>query len=75
MDVKEIPLYNRGRVGFESPEIQSNIKAILDACDIITVTTDYIKDAYHKSYNIPLDKIIALPNMLPRYLFGDRFDL
>lgn len=75
MDVKEIPLYNRGRVGFESPEIQSNIKAILDACDIITVTTDYIRDAYHKSYNIPLDKIIALPNMLPRYLFGDRFDL
>lgn len=75
MDARFIPHFNRGKNAFESPQIQENIKQILNMCDMITVTTDYIKEAYHKYYNIPLHKIVALPNMLPRYLFGDRYDI
>lgn len=41
----------------------------------MTVTTDYIKDTYHRIYGIPLDKIVALPNFLPKYLFDDRYSL
>lgn len=75
MDAKYIPNFNRGKKSFESPKIQENIKYMLNTADMITVTTDYIKEAYHKYYNVPLEKIVALPNMLPRYLFGDRYDL
>jgi hypothetical protein len=75
MDASHIPLYNRGRKGFESPKIQQNIKTMLNLCDMVTVTTDYIKEAYHRYYDVPLHKIVALPNMLPRYLFGDRYDI
>lgn len=75
MDARFIPLFNRGRAAFESPKIQENIKYMLNTVDMVTVTTDYIKEAYHKYYDVPLEKIVALPNMLPRYLFGDRYDL
>ena len=75
MDARFIPHFNRGKHAFEPTEIQQNIKYILNMCDIITVTTDYIKEAYHKYYDVPLQKIVALPNMLPKYLFGDRYDI
>jgi len=48
---------------------------MLNAADFVTVTTDYIKQFYHKHYNVPLEKIISIPNLLPKYLFGDRYDL
>ena len=70
-----IPKFNRGRKAFEGEKIQSNIKKMLNAADFVTVTTDYIKNFYHKHYGVPLDRIIAVPNLLPRYLFGDRYDL
>lgn len=41
---------------------------------MVKVTTDYIKECYHKYYDVPLEKIVALPNLLPRYLFGDKYD-
>ena len=69
----EIPLFNRGRVGFEPPEVQENIRHMLNVADMVTVTTDYIKQAYHDYYGVPLDRIVAVPNMLPKYLFGDRY--
>jgi hypothetical protein len=74
MDDTYIPLFNRGRLGFENEHIQRNIKYLLHQADIVTVTTDYIKEAYHRHYDVPLKNIVALPNMLPRYLFGDRYD-
>lgn len=69
-----IPLYNRGRGAFEGEHIQSNIKQMLNAADFVTVTTDYLKEIYHDLYDVPYENIIAIPNLLPRYLFGDRYD-
>ena len=74
MDDTYIPLFNRGRLGFENEKVQRNIRHLLHQADIVTVTTEYIKEAYHKHYGVPLKNIVALPNMLPRYLFGDRYD-
>ena len=69
-----IPLYNRGRRAFEGEHVQSNIKAMLNAADFVTVTTDYLKEIYHDFYDVPLENIIAVPNLLPKYLFGDRYE-
>lgn len=41
---------------------------------MVTVTTSYIKNYYHKKYGVPLENIVALPNFLPKYLFGDRYN-
>ena len=69
-----IPKYNRGRRAFEGKKVQQNIKAMLNNADFVIVTTDYLKEIYHDLYDVPLDHIIALPNLLPKYLFGDRYD-
>lgn len=47
---------------------------MLNAVDFVTVTTDYLKDFYHRHYGVPLENIIAIPNLLPKWWFGDRYD-
>lgn len=69
-----IPKFNRGRKAFEGEHVQNNIKEMLNAADFVTVTTNYIKNFYHEHYGVPLENIIAIPNLLPKYLFGDRYD-
>jgi hypothetical protein len=74
MAAKYIELYNRGREAYESPKIQENIKEMLNNADLLITTTDYIKQFYHEWYGVPLENIVALPNLLPRWWFGDRYD-
>lgn len=74
LNIGSIPYFNRGRRSFEGEKVQSNIKKMLLASDFVTVTTDYLKEIYHDLYDIPMENILAVPNLLPRYLFGDRFD-
>ena len=69
-----IPLFNRGRRAFEGAHVQQNIKDMLNAADFVTVTTDYLKEVYHDFYDVPLENIVAVPNLLPKYLFGDRYE-
>ena len=74
MAAQHIPKFNRGRAAFESPQVQENIRLMLNAADFVTVTTDYLKNFYHQHYGIPLENIIAIPNLLPKWWFGDRYD-
>jgi hypothetical protein len=74
MHYDDIPLFNRGRKAFASDEIQNNIRFMLNVSDFVVVTTDYIKQYYNKKYGVPLQNIIAVPNLLPRWWFGDRYD-
>ena len=69
-----IPKYNRGRKAFEGERVQANIKKMLNAVDIVTVTTQRIKQFYNEHYGVPLQNIIAVPNLLPRWWFGDKYD-
>ena len=69
-----IPKYNRGRKAFEGEHVQSNINQMLNAADFVTVTTDAIKNFYHEHYGVPLENIIAVPNLLPRWWFGGKYD-
>ena len=71
----DIPLYNRGHDAFAKENIQANIKYMLNAVDLVTVTTPYIKEYYHKKYGVPMEKILAVPNLLSRMWFGDRYDV
>jgi hypothetical protein len=48
---------------------------MLNTADFVTVTTDYIKNFYHKHYNVPYENIIAIPNLLPRFWFDDKYDV
>lgn len=75
MSSEFIPKFNRGRAAFEPKQIQENIRLMLNAADFVTVTTDYIKNFYHEYYGVPLENIISIPNLLPRWWFGDRYDL
>lgn len=75
MSDKAIPLYNRGRAAFEGEQVQSNIRQMLNTADFVVVTTDYIKSFYHEHYGVPLENIIAAPNLLPKWWFGDRYDI
>lgn len=74
MHYNDIPHYNRGRAAFRSDKIQNNIKEMLNASDFILTTTDYIKEYYHRVYGVPLENIIALPNLLPRWWIGNFYD-
>ena len=74
MASQHIPKFNRGRAAFESPQIQENIRLMLNAADFVTVTTDYLKNFYHEHYGVPLENIISIPNLLPKWWFGDRYD-
>lgn len=69
----EIPKFNRGRKAFEGEAVQNNIRQILNAADFVTVTTDYIKNFYHEYYGVPLENILAVPNLLPKFLFGGKY--
>jgi len=73
-DINHIPLYNPGRKGYESKEVQDAIGKMMGYSDLILTTTHYLKEQIHKSYSIPMEKIMAVPNLLPRWWFGDRYD-
>lgn len=47
---------------------------MLNASDQVIVTTNHIKEYYHKTFGVPLEKIVALPNLLPRWWIGDKYD-
>lgn len=70
-----IPPYNRGLAAFEGEKVQGNIRSMLNAADFVVVTTEYIKNFYHSHYGVPIENIIAAPNLLPKWWFGDRYDI
>ena len=74
MAYEDIPPYNSGRDAFKPQEVQDAIKFMLNNSDYLVTTTEHIKDYYERVYGIDKEKIIAVPNMLPYFWFGDRYD-
>lgn len=70
----EIPEYNQGRAAYMNPEVVDNIRYMLHASDFIIVSTDEIKDYYNKKYDVPLEKLIKIPNYLPDWEFGNKYN-
>lgn len=74
MHYKDIVKYNRGRRAFLGEDTQARIKKMLNSADFVLTTTDYIKNYYHRTYDVPLENIIAIPNYLPRWWIGDYYN-
>ena len=75
MHYTDIVNYNRGRRAFVGEKVQSNIKRMLNAADLVTVTTDRIKQYYHEKYNVPNENIVCVPNLIPKHWIGDKYDV
>ena len=71
----EIPAYNIAKPSFHPDRVGTTVKDIMDLCDIITVSTEKLKEFYIKHYNLPAEKFIVIPNYLPRWWIGDSFNL
>lgn len=75
MHYEDIPKFNRGRVAFADDKIQENIKYMLNASDFVVVTTKHIKEYYNRRYGVPMEKLVAVPNLLPHWWYGDKYHL
>jgi hypothetical protein len=71
----EIPKYNMAKEHYSPEVIGDSVKEIFDCCDLITVTTTELKDLYVSRLNQPANKIIVIPNYLPRWWIGETFSL
>jgi hypothetical protein len=71
----EIPPYNMGKKAYNNEQFFQNVKAMLDASDIITVTTDKLKEFYVNRYNINEKKFMVIPNYLPRWWVGEAYNI
>lgn len=71
----DIPDYNIAKEAFNKEEFYHNVKTMLEISDFVTVTTDELKTYYSNKYQIELDKIIVIPNYLPRWWIGETYNI
>jgi glycosyltransferase involved in cell wall biosynthesis len=69
---EDIPEYNKFKPAFTDPSIRKNILEIMNMCDEITVTCQFMKDYYaektgHKNITI-------IPNYPPKFWLGNHYD-
>jgi len=70
---EDIPLYNHGRTAYENKQFFANVKNILQGCDFLTVTTDTLRQYYIDNYELEEDKVVTIPNYLPRWWIGEAY--
>ena len=69
---EDIPEYNKFKPAFADPKIRTTILEIMNLCDEITVTCQFMKDYYqgktgHKN-------ITVIPNFPPKFWIGNHYD-
>lgn len=69
----EIPEFNVGREAYNNDDAKNNVAFTIENSNMLIVTTDTIKEYYHNKFNVPLKKIIKIPNYLPEWEFGGKF--
>ena len=68
---EDIPDYNACKGAFDNPEIRRTIEEIIDLCDEMTVTCDYMRD-YYKS-KTKISHVTVVPNYIPRFWFDGHY--
>ena len=69
---EDIPDYNKFKPAFESDEIRESSVKIMQICDEITVSCQFMKDYYiDKTGN---KKITIIPNCPPKFWIGNLYD-
>ena len=68
-----IPLFNQAHKAYDAKTL-NNIASVIRNIEFITVSTSYMKFMMNKKLGTPLDKILVLPNRMPKFLF-DRHEV
>ena len=70
---EDIPDFNRNKDAFTSDEIRNSIIDIIEMCDEVTVTCDYMRD-YFKS-KTKNQNVTVIPNYLLKWWFDRYYDI
>lgn len=69
---EEIPDYNKFKFAFDTDEIRNNCIEIINMCDEVTVTCDYMRKLYMEKTG--KQEITVVPNFVPHSWMGHSFD-
>lgn len=70
---EDIPDFNRNKDAFVKDEIRNSILEILDMCDEVTVTCDFMRDYFDEKMGVK--KSTVIPNYLMRWWFDRYYNL
>ena len=68
---EDIPEWNIARKAFDDESYYGNVKRIFEAVDYLTTTTENLKQYYIEKYHVAPEKVIVIPNYLPRWWIGE----
>lgn len=69
---EDIPEYNKFKPAFTDPQIRETAQSIMELCDEITVTCDFMKDYYLGKTNNK--NITVIPNYPPKWWMGNYYN-
>ena len=69
---EDIPDYNKFKFAFDNDSIRSNCIDIINMCDEVTVTCDYMRDLYRARTG--KKEITVIPNFPPEFWLGHYFN-
>ena len=69
---EDIPDYNKFKRAFVSDDVRASAQEIIELCDEVTVTCDYMKEYFiSKTSN---KNVTTIPNYIPRFWFDRYYD-
>lgn len=69
---EDIPDYNKFKTAFTSDEIRNNVVDIINMCDEVTVTCDFMRELYQKRTG--KKEITVVPNFPAKFWIGNYYD-
>jgi hypothetical protein len=69
---EDIPDYNKFKTAFTSDEIRNTVVNIIDLCDEVTVTCDFMRKLYQERTG--KQEITVIPNFPAKWWIGNYFD-
>ena len=69
---EEIPDYNKFKFAFDNDEIRNNCIEIINMCDEVTVTCDFMRKLYQEKTG--KQEITVIPNFVPYFWMGHLFN-
>ena len=69
---EEIPDYNKFKFAFDSEEVRQNCVEIMDMCDEITMTCDFMRKLFQSK--LTNQNVTVIPNFVPYNWMGYLFD-